>query len=166
MPVTKAAPHFSVEEVKRRMDEAPRPLYCKRWRIMYHALVDPQPAEIIALHGGVAKDTVHKLISQYNRFGLAARETPGKGGRKRFYLALEQEKQFLEPFIEQAKTGAIATCAESHAAYETRVERQVDESTIYRLLERHGWRKLIPRPKHPKADRQKQEEFKKTFPRV
>lgn len=144
------------------MDEAPRSLYRKRWRIIYHALVDPQPAEVIALHCGVAKDTVHKLISRYNRFGIAAIETPGKGGRKRFYLSLEQEKQFLEPFVERAKSGSIVTCAEIHSAYESRVERNVDESTIYRLLARHGWRKIVPRPKHPKADRQKQEAFKKT----
>ena len=164
MNVTKAFPHFSIEEVKKRMDEAPRSLYRKRWRIIYHALVDPQPAEDIALHCGVAKDTVHKLISRYNRFGIAAIETPGKGGRKRAYLTLDQEKQFLEPFFERAKAGEIATCAEIHAAYEARVEAHVDESTIYRVLARHGWRKVIPRPKHPNADRQKQEEFKKTSP--
>jgi transposase len=162
MNVTKASPHFSAEEVKKRMDEAPRPLYRKRWRIIYHAQVSPQPAEDIALHCGVAKDTVHKLISQYNRFGIAAIETAGKGGRKRAYLTLDQEKQFLEPFLERAKTGEIATCAEIHAAYEARVDARVDESTIYRLLARHRWRKVIPRPKHPKTDRQKQEEFKKT----
>src|SRR3954471_1639209 len=102
MNVTKAAYHFSVEEVKKRMDTAARPLYRKRWRIIYHALVDPQPAEEIALHCGVAKDTVHKLISHYNRFGLAAIETPGKGGRKRYYLTIEQEEHFLKPFFERA----------------------------------------------------------------
>lgn len=165
MGVTKAVPHFPIEEVKKRMDEAPRPLYRKRWRIIYHALVAPSHAEDIALHCGVAKDTVHQLISRYNRFGIAAIETPGKGGRKRFYLTLEQEKQFLEPFFERAKTGEIATCAQIHAAYETHVDHQVDESTIYRLLGRHGWRKIVPRPKHPSAERQKQEEFKKTFQR-
>jgi transposase len=165
MNVTKALPHFSAEEVKRMMDEAPRPLYRKRWRIIYHALVDPQPAEEIALHCGVAKDTVHKLISQYNRFGKTAIETPGKGGRKRAYSTLEQEKQFLEPFVERAKTGEIATCAEIHLAYEAHIGRKVDESTIYRLLERHGWRKVIPRSKHPRADRKEQEAFKKTFRR-
>ena len=107
MNVTKAVSHFSIEEVKRRMDEASRPLYRKRWRIIYHALVDPQPAETIALHCGVAKDTVHKLISRYNRFGLVAIETPGKGGRKRFYLTIEQEKQFLLPFFERAAKGKL-----------------------------------------------------------
>ncbi|SRR6266851_5497485 len=166
MSVTKAEHHFSVEEVKKKMDEATRPLYRKRWRIIYHALVDPQPAEVIALHCGVAKDTVHKLISHYNRFGKTAIETPGKGGRKRFYLTIEQEKQFLQPFFERAKKGEIATCAEIHAAYEARVDRSVDESTIYRLLARHGWRKVIPRPKHPKAEKEVQETFKKTSQRL
>ena len=126
MNVTKALPHFSAEEVRKLMDEAPRALYRKRWRIIYHALVDPQPAEEIALHCGVAKDTVHKLISQYNRLGIAAIETPGKGGRKRYYLTLDQEKQFLEPFFERAKTGEIATCGEIHAAYETCVDAHVE----------------------------------------
>ena len=38
-------------------------------------------------------------------------------------------------------------------------------STIYRLLERHGWRKVVPRPRHPKADVAAQAAFKKTAPR-
>src|SRR5579859_4546908 len=105
MGATKAASHFPVEEVKKRMDEAERPLYRRRWRIIYHALVDPKPAEEIALHCGVAKDTVHKLISQYNRFGLAAIETPGKGGRRRQFMTLSQEKQFMEKFFARAETG-------------------------------------------------------------
>jgi len=49
-------------------------------------------------------------------------------------------------------------------AFEQRVGHTVDDSTIYRLLHRHGWRKLMPRPRHPKADEQVREQFKKTFP--
>ncbi|MCX5805780.1 MAG: winged helix-turn-helix domain-containing protein [Proteobacteria bacterium] len=30
------------------------------------------------------------------------------------------------------------------------------------MLHRHGWRKVIPHLQHPKADKEKQEEFKKT----
>jgi hypothetical protein len=32
------------------------------------------------------------------------------------------------------------------------------------MLARHGWRKIVPRPKHPKADTDAQEEFKKNSP--
>ena len=81
--VTKAVGHLSVEEVKHRMQSDSRPLYRQRWLIIYHALVDPQSAEEIAKHCGVSKFTVQKLISRYNRFGIAAVETKGKGGRNR-----------------------------------------------------------------------------------
>jgi len=40
---------------------------------------------------------------------------------------------------------------------------KVPASSVYRMLERHGWRKIVPRPSHPKADPQAQEAFKKTL---
>jgi hypothetical protein len=95
----------------------------------------------------------------------AAVETPGKGGRRHEYLTLEEEKQFLAAFFAQAEEGLIATTAEIWRAFETRVGHPVDDSTIYRLLDRHGWRKLMPRPRHPKADPQAKEQFKKTLQR-
>jgi transposase len=40
----------------------------------------------IAKQTGVSVGTVHKVISQYNQLGVAALETPGKGGRYNSYL--------------------------------------------------------------------------------
>jgi len=162
MSVTKAMAHFSVEEVKKRMDESERPLYRKRWHIVYHALVAPSTAESIAVHCGVSIHVVHKLISRYNRYGLTAIETAGKGGRRREHLSLEQERQVLESFVEQAKQGEVVVIADIHHAYETAVGHAVAESTVYRLLKRHGWRKLTPQPRHPDASKQVQEAYKKT----
>ena len=161
--VTKAVEHLSLEEVKCRMQSDSRSFYRQRWLIIYNALVDPRPAEEIAKHCGVGKYTVQKLISRYNRFGISAVETKGKGGRKREYLTMEQERQFLEPFFVRAKAGEIATAAEIHRAFEECVAHKVDESTIYRLLQRHHWRKVVPRPRHPQAREETQEVFKKTF---
>jgi len=160
--VTKASPHLSAEEVKNRMLMASRPLYRQRWMIIYQALVDPRTAEEIALHCGVGKVTVQHLISRYNRFGSSAVETAGKGGRRRAYLPLEQEKHFLEPFFEQAEAGEIATVTQIQRALEEQVGRVVDDSTVYRLLHRHQWRKLMPRARHPHASEEVQEQFKKT----
>ncbi|MFL5660184.1 MAG: winged helix-turn-helix domain-containing protein [Ktedonobacteraceae bacterium] len=39
---------------------------------------------------------------------------------------------------------------------------EVNKSTISRLLKRHGWRKPVPRPLHPKANPEAQAQFKKT----
>jgi len=36
------------------------------------------------------------------------------------------------------------------AAYDERVGKQSATSTVYFLLERHGWRKIMPRSRHPK----------------
>jgi transposase len=163
--ITRAAAHVSVEEVKRRMHNDPRAWCRQRWLIIYNALVDPRKAEDIATHCGVSKATVHHVISHYNRFGVSAVETPGKGGRRDAYLSLEEERQFLAPFWARAQSGEIATVAEIQRAFEGQVGHEVDDSTIYRLLARHGWRKLMPRPTHPKASKEAQEQFKKTLRR-
>jgi len=161
--VTRAAAHLPAEEVARRWKHDPRPHRRQRWLIIYQALVDPRTAEQIAKHCGVATATVHQLISAYNRRGVAAVETPGKGGRRHQYLTLEQEQQFLAPFFAQAKVGTISTAAQIQQAFEALVGTEVAESTIRRLLDRHGWRKLVPRPVHPKADPEEQTAFKKTL---
>jgi transposase len=165
MRITRAAAHLSLEEVKKRMTTEPRPLYRQRWLIIYNALVEPGKAENIARHCGVSKATVHAVISSYNRLGVAAVETPGKGGRRSGYLSLAEERAFLAPFFGRAQKGELATTEEIWRAFEARVGHEVDDSTIYRLLDRHGWRKLMPRPRHPKADPQAQHQFKKTLQR-
>lgn len=162
--ITRAASHLPVDEVKRRMNADIRPCVRQSWRIIYHTLVAPCKAEEIALHTGVSVTTVHRIISTYNRLGPAAMEKPGKGGRRHQYLTWQEEQTFLAPFFTQAECGEIATVAQIQQTFEERVGHEVDDSTIYRLLNRHDWRKLMPRPRHPKADPQVQEQFKKNFP--
>jgi transposase len=161
--VTRAAPHFSVEEVKQRMKQEARFWVRQRWWIIYNALIAPRKAEEIAKHTGVSVSTVRRVISGYNRLGVAALETPGKGGRRHEYLTVDQERELLAPFFGRAQRGEIATAGEIKRAFEAQVGHEVDESTIYRLLHRHRWRKLVPRPRHPKANAEKQATFKKTL---
>ena len=159
--ITRAAAHLSEQEVKQRMKTAPSALYRQRWLIIYTAQVAPRTAAEIAKECGVSKATVHALISTYNRLGVQAVETVGKGGRHHELLTREQERELLTPFFQRAVAGEIATAHEVQLAYEQRVGHPVHLSTVYRLLDRHGWRKLLPRPKHPEADPAEQERFKK-----
>ncbi len=163
--ITRAAAHVSVEEIKERLKNEKRAWCRQRWLIIYNALVDPRQAEEIAKHCAVSKATVHQVISTYNRLGRAAVETPGKGGRRHQYLSLEEEQAFVAPFFARAEKGEIATTAEIQQAFEARVGHEVEDTTIYRLLNRHGWRKLVPRPRHPQANSEAQKEFKKTLRR-
>jgi transposase len=162
--VTHAASHLPIAEVKNRMRTDPRAFCRQRWLIIYNALVEPRSASEIARHCGVSKATVHAVISRYNRLGVTAIETKGQGGRRRQYLTLEEEQEFLAPFFAQAERGEIATVGQIWHTFEQHIGHNVDDSTIYRLLHRHGWRKVMPRPRHPKADPQTQESFKNNFP--
>ena len=83
------------------------------------------------------------------------------GGRRRQHLSLEEETRFLEPWIQKAEEGGVLVVPPIHAALEDRLGRSVAASTVYRMLARHGWRKVEPDTCHPKRDAEAQEEFKK-----
>jgi transposase len=93
-------------------------------------------------------------------------ETPKKswGGRRRYSLSLEEEKAFLATFATEAGAGGILSAPPIHVALIKRLGRDTSPSTIYRMLARHGWRKVQPDTKHPKSDPAVQEEFKKNSP--
>ena len=164
--ITHVKLHLSIEEVKERMLYDQRSWCRQRWMIIYNALVDPREASDIARHTGVSVHTVHKLIPAYNRLGIAAVETPGRGGRRREYMSFDEEQDFLRPFFDHAERGELTTVQQIRQAFEERVGNDVNESTIYRLLERHQWRKLVPRPFHPQADQKEQEQFIQNFPKI
>ena len=114
--VTKAAPHWTEAAIDPRLNHAKSLWRIRRWMIIRHALVDPQPARVIARHVGVAKQTVHNLIAAYKRPGPAAVDTPGRGQRQRASLTLEAERALLAPLVAQARAGQLTTLAPIKAA--------------------------------------------------
>ncbi|NNK97058.1 MAG: winged helix-turn-helix domain-containing protein, partial [Desulfobacterales bacterium] len=76
-----------------------------------------------------------------------------------------EEQAFLEPWVAKAETGGVLVVPPIHKALEEKIGRKVPASTIYRLLARHGWRKVTPDTCHPKKDAEAQETFKKTSPK-
>ena len=103
--VSKVLPHLSVEEVTQKIKTATSFRRQQKWLMVYNALVDPREAAQIALHTGTTKRTVHQVISDYNRLGVKGIETPGKGGRRRGYMSLAEEKKFLNQFLDSAQKG-------------------------------------------------------------
>ncbi len=160
--VTKVLPHLTPEEIRERIRQTTGFINVQKWLVIYNAAIDPRLAREIATHTGLAEQTVHNLVSQYNRRGPAALEGPGKGGRRRSYLSWEEEVKLLRSFEEKALTGLVATAMEIKQVLEKKLGHEVDRSMVYKMLKRHGWRKVMPRPAHVKADREKQEVFKKT----
>lgn len=156
------ASYLSADQVMQRIKGTVGFWRVQKWLVIYNLLVDPRPLMEIACHLGLAWQTVRNLVSQYNRLGPEAIEGPGKGGRRRAYMDLKEEAEFIEQFFERASTGKIATVTEIKRAWEKTLGHSVHKTTVYRLLRRHGWRKIVPRPFHVQAKDKEQEEFKKT----
>jgi transposase len=130
-------------------------LLCLRLRIE-RGYPSKQIAEIADCSEGLVK----KVISDYGREGLPSLLKGNFGGNRR-NLSYEAEEALLAPFLAMAEKGQILIVSDIHKAYETILGRAVPNSTIYRLLDRHNWRKVMPRPRHPKAEPEEQEAYKK-----
>ena len=115
---------------------------------------------------GLSVNTVRIVQSRYLRYGEEALVGPGRGGRRRQNLSVEQENALLGNFVKRAREGEVLVVSELKAAYELEVRRKVPKSTVYRLLGRHGWRKVTPRPRHPDVDPNAQSWFKKNSRRL
>jgi transposase len=160
--VTKAKSHLSNDELTKRIKETTGFWKVQKWLIVYNAKNYPRVAEEIANHLAVSTSLVHKTISEYNRKGESSINTIGKGGRKNFHLTIAEEIKFMQKYQLMAEKGQISTANQIKEDFEKLVGKGVNKSVIYRLLERHNWRKIVPLPYHPKKDKEAQELFKKT----
>ena len=106
-----------------------------------------QPA--IAEAMGVSLSTVNRAHMAFDRGGLAALEPKRSGGRIRENMTLGEERALLARFAKAAGAGEMVNIHDLKAAYEQAIGHPTSNSTVYNLLARHGWRKLMPRPFHP-----------------
>jgi transposase len=116
---------------------------------------------------GLSERWTTKLRTRFQRIeaGIEQSAKTKKELRNHARMTLAEETAFLAPFIEKAQHAGIITVPPLQAELERRLGRAVAPSTVYRLLQRHGWRKLAPDKQHPKADILAQEAFKKNSPK-
>ena len=100
--VTRAVEHLRVEEIDEQIKHGTESWRIRRWQVIRCALGHPKPAAEMALEVGLARQTVHNLVTAYNRHGFAGIETPGRGQRQRAYLSLEQEQAVVDRFLEKS----------------------------------------------------------------
>lgn len=113
---------------------------------------------------GIHRASVWRIHSRFFKEGAEIFASDLHGGRYRENLSLSEENSLLTPFIRRAEKSGVMSVSGIKQAYEKELGRKVPKSTIYRVLERNGWRKLAPRPSHPAGDIAAQESFKKTSP--
>lgn len=93
--------------------------------------------------------SVNKIISKYKRFGLSAIVDNHYKPNKR-YLSDKQETEFLSKFEDDAQNGKMLEVSDIITAFEDKIGHKVSKTTVYYMLKRNNWRKVMPRSKHPK----------------
>jgi transposase len=115
---------------------------------------------------GVGRATVPRLQAAFRKHPSARSRPPRNwGGRRKSLLSPEEEAEFLKPWLEGAASGHLVVVAPIRAALAQRLGKPVKPSVVYRLLARHGWRKVAPDTRHPKSKPEVQEEWKKNSPK-
>lgn len=150
------------EEVKQLMNGTKNKEEFRRYQSIYLRVSEKMPASLIAKITGLSESHVHRVHSQCKKKGLGAISSGKKGGRYRSYLSIEQERKMLEEIEQKAIIGGVVEISKVHKIFEETVGSKVALYTAYRLLHRHGWRKIVPRPYHPKQQKDAVETFKKS----
>jgi transposase len=115
---------------------------------------------------GVGRATVSRYQTKVRRrLTHPAQRDPQWGGRRRAAMSIEEEREFLQPWAQLSADGGMLVIGPLRAALAQRLGRPVTHSVVYRLLARHGWRKVAPDTRHPKSDPLKQEQWKKNSPK-
>lgn len=129
--------------------------------ILLPALTGATLEETAALLG-VGRASVPRLQARFRQRSAARKVAPRNwGGRRRALLTWAEEEKFLVPWEEQAKDGRMLVVSSLRAAFAQSLGRPVAATVVYRMLERHGWRKVAPDTRHPKADPKAQQDWKK-----
>jgi transposase len=100
---------------------------------------------------GFHPDMVGRFCKEYLEGGLEGLVADGRKGGNRRNASDAEEEEFMAQFEEAAKKGQVISVGEIAAAYDERFGKEhKSKSTVYYLLHKMGWRKVMPRSKHPK----------------
>jgi transposase len=156
-------PTLSNEDIKEKMNTASTIAEFKRWQSLYMIQKKEFRAAEIADLIAISERTVNQWVYYYNRQGAQGIASKERGGRrqKSSFMSLEEETVFLKNLQDEAQQGHLVIAQTVKAQVEKQLNRKVSKDYVYDLFHRHGWRKIVPRPKHPKNDKPTQEAFKK-----
>ena len=101
---------------------------------------------------GVGTASVNRMQARFNCRRTSPSEARNWGGRRQSLLTVKEEVDFLKPWAEKARAAGLLVLSPIRAALAQRVGQPVKASVVWRLLARHGWRKVAPDTRHPKND--------------
>jgi transposase len=115
---------------------------------------------------GRSKSVTCTLRTRFGKIATGVQAAPRSKRqlRNRASVDLEREAKILDEVLERAKSGGVVVIPQLKPAIEARLKKKIALSSVYRMLARHGWRKLAPDTGHPQGDPQRREDWKKNSP--
>ena len=156
---------YEVKEIKHRWAKAQKRKIkdanaLRRLQVLHLRVMGKSNGEISEIVG-FSKQYIIEIVAKYRNEGMDAILTDKRTGNNR-KLSYQEEVIFLEQFYDLAEAGQLVTIHTIISKYEELTGEPCADTTIYRLLKRHGWRKISPRPAHPgKASKEDIEASKK-----
>ena len=139
----------NIKEIREAMKDKKNSKYYRRLEAVALRGEGRDNEEVGAITGYHPK-WVSALVSIYCNEGIGGLLRDGRKGGNNRNMSKEEEEAFLNQFKEAAQNGQITTVADIAAAYDEQIEKQHEsKSTIYGLLQRHGWRQVMPQTQHP-----------------
>jgi transposase len=149
MPKTYRFTNGQREEVQEALKKVKKSTLSRKLQVLDLRVRGYKNAEIAQITGS-SKSRVSALVSNYAKQGIEyfLQENRKSGNRRN--MSYEEEGQLLALYEQKAEAGQIVETSEIKKAYEEKVGHRIGGQQIYLVLARHGWRKVMPRSKHPK----------------
>lgn len=139
-----------VGRIRKRMKEVTKKAAYRRLEVVALLAEGRSPSEIAQITKYNEKH-VRQLGNRYHKEGLEALANDGRVGGNHRIMGKEESQEFLREFEERAQSGQMISIEEIAAKLdEVTGKKRESLSTVYYFLHRNDWRKVMPRPKHPK----------------
>lgn len=114
----------------------------------------------IAEKTGFNKLYVTTLIQTYKKQGLEEYIRIKQTSHRR-NMSKEEEAKVLTQCEEEAEAGKVLTAETVRKKLEEQLGRETSTNYVYRVMQRNGWRKVMPRSRHPKVASQEEQDSSK-----
>lgn len=135
------SPWFNDEDLSNWVREAPSLDAYKKRMAIWLTHRGPFHAHRVSELLQVSKQAVWLWIKQYNEGGPDSLDRKGRGGRRRAYLSLDQEKALVQRLQSQVSKGQNRKAKELLPEVLEAVGQNVSVAYVYRLMQRHEKRR-------------------------
>jgi transposase len=95
-----------------------------------------------------SREWVNKLLKLYREKGLVEYARHKYGGNHRS-MSIEEEVEILRKFEKETEAGTLVVVKRIKEAFDKKRGKDTTKSYVYKVLERHKARKIMPRTSHP-----------------